>query len=238
MAGYYNRQRISRRRTKGHGKKSRFGMRMRPRLALGGAGVTTQHDVRKVYRKKTMPRYKKRRWIKFTRRVHAVAEKDMGTRTVVFNSTYASFNVTATQHGTAWAAIYPAHTDTSTIPLFDLNGMLDDLNVISQIENPLSSTAALGETVSASTKFLFHSAVLDLTVRNISTFQLDGVANLAPDAKLEIDVYEFISSKQWTDRTGAFNNPLDMFTKATANPIKTQYTFRMGRLRMGYRHRH
>lgn len=50
-----------------------------------GTGVTSQHDSRTIYRKKRMPRKKKQKWLKFSRKVQAVEEKSKATRSVVFN---------------------------------------------------------------------------------------------------------------------------------------------------------
>jgi len=59
--------------------------RNRRQPSVAGIGITGQHDKRLVYLKRTMPRYKKRRWKSFINKVAAVSEKDLGTRSVLFN---------------------------------------------------------------------------------------------------------------------------------------------------------
>lgn len=49
--------------------------------------TTTQYDTTLQYRKKRMPKYKKRAWVKFTRKVNAVITKAHATQTVVLNQT-------------------------------------------------------------------------------------------------------------------------------------------------------
>jgi len=179
------------------------------RAVKSGIGVTTQHDVRGVYHKKTMPRYKKRRWVKFSRRVHFVAEKDLGTRTVVFNASYNFLNTDSGNHGIAYAALYPGNGST----------FLADLNTISTIENSADPTSALGETVSASSKFLFQSGILDITCRNTTT-RLDAELGPVTEGKLEVDVYEFYSRRQWSDAVTTYATPITMFEKGTGNTAR------------------
>lgn len=49
--------------------------------------TTTQYDTTMQYRKKRMPRYKKKKWIAFTRKVNAVIGKSLASQTVVLNQT-------------------------------------------------------------------------------------------------------------------------------------------------------
>lgn len=153
------------------------------RINVGGRGITQQHDVARIYRKKYMTKYKKRRWRKFVRRVHAVAEKDYGSRTVVFNDRLDIENITNGNQVCLTCCLYP---QTSTV------NHLNDLNTIASVENfENNPTSAAGITVEKSTKFLFQSGVLDLTVRNSSfnnTTPTSGV-------KMEVDVYELILRK-------------------------------------------
>ena len=68
------------------------------RRGSSGVGVTNQHDRAFVYRKKRMPRRRGKRWMKFSRKVHFVAEKDLGTRTIVMNGSRQIFNTTSGMH--------------------------------------------------------------------------------------------------------------------------------------------
>lgn len=48
--------------------------------------VTTQYDTRLQYRKKSMPRWKRKAWKRFSQKVNAVNLKNHGTYTRLFNS--------------------------------------------------------------------------------------------------------------------------------------------------------
>lgn len=159
--------------------------------ATSGLGVTVQHDSRRIYQKKSMGRKKKKIWKKFVRKVHAVAEKDMGTRTVLFNSSVLLNNNTNGNQGCLTTALYSQ---------LSVDQWLCDLNNISGYENLGNPTSAAGVTFSPSTKFLFQSGVLDLTIRNVS-FQSDTSA-LNPNATLELDIYEMTARKDF-QQTGS-----------------------------------
>lgn len=181
--------------------------RQRGKMVTSGRGVTTQHDATKIYRKTRMPRYRRKRWKRFVRQVHAVAEKDMGTRSIVFNLSYSFNNADATKHGLAWTALYPSNSTTA---------FLNDLDFIAAAENAGNPTAAAGETVSASSKYLFQSAILDFTLTNTS--YLTGALGLQTSAgKLEVDVYEIISSRQWNDEVTTYQTIKEVFDKGTSN---------------------
>lgn len=49
-------------------------------------GVTNQYDRKTVYRRRRMPRRRRRRWVRFVKRVQAVEDKALATKTLVFNS--------------------------------------------------------------------------------------------------------------------------------------------------------
>lgn len=153
---------------------------------LGG----TNSDFRYVYRKKTMPRRKKRRWVSFVRKVNAAAEKELGSRTVLFNDQINSSSATVGQQGCLTLALYAQYNGTQ--------GWLNDLRTIAGLENVGNPTAAAGETTDASTKFMFQSAVMDITLRNVSTLQTDagGTRQLDAAAALELDIYEIQVRKQ------------------------------------------
>lgn len=181
----------------------RRGMRMSqaPRVR-SGQGVTVQHDARRIYSRGRMPRRKKRIWRRFTRKVHAVSESDLGSRTVVFSKSISNVNSTDGSQSIQHIALYPGKSSTNH---------LNDLANISSYENTGNPTAAAGGTVSDTTKFIFKSAVLDLTFRNVSTIRASGVDTLDSDLKMEVDVYEIISSKEWSDSSGYYSTLGDAF---------------------------
>lgn len=154
------------------------------RKSTSGVGVTSQYDRRLVYRKKMMPRRYKRRWKRQVRRVNAISEKSLGSRTVVrnfsdqYSLTLSSGNA-AVQFCNAYA-LYPMK-DTGTSHMNDLAIIGSDGQVTS------------------STKLLFQSGVIDFTVRNSSYTNVSG--QVVPS--LEIDVYEITAGKHfWTNGSG------------------------------------
>lgn len=179
---------------------------MRRRMPVEGRGVTNQHDRQMIYRKKSMPRYKKRGWKRFKSKVNAVAEKELGSQTVVFNGSYEKGNQTNGQHGIIGFGLY---TQSSTVPQYN------DLKNISGIVNDSGDfTNVLGVIVKPSTKYIFKSAVLDLTMRNVCE-DLEG--NLLAGATLEVDIYELTVKKVGNDADVVFNEVTTYFGKADSN---------------------
>lgn len=164
----------------------------RRRFTQSGQGITTQHDARLIYRKSNMPRRRKRRWRSFVNRVNAVSERELGTRTVVFSGVYTRSNGTPGLQTDGAVYLYGFRSTTNGPP----GG--DDIQRIGQMENEANTNQDAGNTVYASTKYMFHSAVLDITVRNTSGAWTanpgGGPRILTPDfrAKLEVDVYEMV----------------------------------------------
>jgi len=142
------------------------------RSTRGGNGVTTQFDRARIYRKRRMPRFRRRRWRRFNRRVDAVSEKDLGSRTAVFNqltnATHPMDTTGSGQHG---------------VQIFTLYGLANAGFVFNNDVNEMSQDTDLGTTGKA----IFKSAVLDMTMRNISAHG-DTADN--PLITLEVDVYE------------------------------------------------
>lgn len=158
-----------------------------------GLGVTTQHDSRLIYRKRRMPRGRRRRWRSFKNKVLAVAEKDLGSQQVVFNRSIISSNVVPGRQNFTEAALYGFTSDGSH---------LNDMRAIRDIINAAATTPATGLKVAESSKVMFQSGVLDLTIRNTST------NNGQPDslARLEVDVYELSIGHESGDNTQNFTS--------------------------------
>lgn len=181
-----------------------------------GNGVSTQHDVTRVYKKRRMPRRKRKRWTRFIKKVDAVAERNLGSRTVVMNILISGSNTTSGNQLLGSVALYPASSPTAgggSTYFNDLAqiGLLENLNA-----NP---TAADGATIWASTKIIFHSAILDITFRNSSSVS-DGTNQVA-DArgKMEVDVYEIVSNKQWSDSANTMLTTIGPFTIADSDTL-------------------
>lgn len=162
---------------------------------LGG----TNADLRRVYRKGRMPLRKKRNWRRFIKRVHAVSEKELGSRTVLFNDAISQTN-TLNSQSSLTLCLYPGKSAAY--------GWLNDLGAIASLENVGNPTAAAGVSTYGSTKYLFQTGVLDLTLRNDSTFQPTDAASRVLDgrAALELDIYEFIVNSEASDNPSVIQN--------------------------------
>lgn len=171
-----------------------------------GNGVTFQRDKTNVYRRKKMPYRKKKRWVRFVKKVNAVDERELGTRTVLFNKSVVFSNQSSGEQILGYVALYPLQCPIG--PGFESH--MNDLKGISGLENQASPTAVLGERVGPSTKIMFHSAVLDITMRNTS-FITGG--ELGSGNTLEVDVYEIMSSKKWNDSSGIKQNLVQVLEK-------------------------
>lgn len=185
----FRRRRLAARlgRKSGYSRSATMTVTRRRRRGTSGVGVTTQHDSRLVYRKKNMPRRKKRRWRAFTRRVNFIEEKELGSRTVLFNQNIVSYSDKYTSgSGIMTLALYP---QTSTY------SWLSDLNVIAGLENAGNPTAAAGATIDQQTKILFQSAVLDFTLRNNCINPQSGLSDNS--FQLEVDIYEVSCRKDF-----------------------------------------
>lgn len=175
----------------------------RNRNIYSGVGVTTQHDQRRVYSKRSMPPRKRRAWKGFVRKVNAAAEKELGSRTVIFNKTIQNSNTTAGNQISGAVYLYGKSPTGPT--------EVRDLYNIATYENVADPTAAAGATIDESTKFLFQSAVLDVTFKNNSTVTRTGPIILAAgEAKLEVDVYEIMVNREVGDFATDFNDFIDL----------------------------
>lgn len=177
----------------GRAARSKLMTMRRKKSQTSGLGITTQHDQRRVYSKKYMPRSKRNAWKGFIRKVNAVSEKELGSRQVVFNKTVTFSNNDAANHAVQAFYLYSQKSNTYTFA--------NDLQTISKMENESDPTAINGPTVYDSTKFLFQSAILDITFRN-SSYRVGASTTYDGALKLEVDVYECSVGKA-TEETGS-----------------------------------
>jgi len=178
----------------------------RPTFRSGILGGTNA-DQRMIYRRKRMPRKKRRNWVRFVKKVNAVDERDLGSQTVVFNDQI-SQRTGAVIGGTQACltlALYPFTNGT--------NLWLNDMAAIHALDNVANPTAAAGTSTYSSTKYMFHSAVLDVTIRNVSTLAQGDplVDNLSPDAALELDIYTVALRKDAADFSIRFASMSSLF---------------------------
>lgn len=184
---------------------SRTATRTRNR-STHGIGVTEQHDSRLVYKKSRMPSRRRRGWKKFKNKVLAVSEKDLGSQTIIFNTQPTATNTTSGNQVVWSCALYPSASSTT---------YWNDLDSIGAANALASTTSGSDIAVYPSTKIIFKSAVLDLTIRNIST------NNGAPDSalRMEVDVYELYATRVGDEEGTTYNTILDLFAQ---NPARTK----------------
>lgn len=166
---------------------------------LGGQNA----DTRLVYRRKRMPRRKRRAWVKFVKKVNAVDEKELGARTVLFNQKINQIATADLKQSTLTLCLYP-FTDAT-------NGWLNDMQRIGQFENENDPTAIAGATIDRNTKVMFQSAVMDITLRNTSQIVTSigpTVYGPAPEASIELDLYEMYMRQEASDGANPINNAM------------------------------
>lgn len=190
--------------------RSTTGTMTKSRRGTSGISVTNQHDARLVYRKKRMPWRMRRRYKRFSRKVNNVAEKDLGSQTRVFNTLLEPSNNTPGKQVVFGCTLYGlSSSDAFNNDLDTIGG--DNANAITTGANGLNQ----------STKVIFHSAVLDMTVRN-SSGQYDDVSNppilTGPGQPMEVDVYELTCNRS-DEESVTYNGLIDLFVQ---NPARTE----------------
>lgn len=145
------------------------------RVSKPATGVTQQHDARVQYKRKSMPRRKKSKWIKFTKRVRAVVEKSVGTQSFLFNDTTIVGSESSSNQAVFSCMMYGGSLANEQVN----NRGYSDINKIMNIVSPTGPANPTSVSDLARTgKLQFVSAVLDITVKNT-----------ASDV-LELDMYE------------------------------------------------
>lgn len=142
--------------------------------------TTKQYDVTTQYRKRSMPRFKKKAWGRFVRRVTAVGIKNAGLKTVIFNNRLVSTS-SAGYQGVFSVCLYGVNgTDVanSTLGYRDLFAVFNN-------EPAIVKTAAPGS-VPLNGVLNFGSGILDITLRNLG------------EQDAEVDVYY---GYHWKDTT-------------------------------------
>jgi hypothetical protein len=169
-------------------------MTRRRKRTRSGIGVTRQMDSRLIYRRKSMPRWKKRRWRRFIKKVTAVSTVGEGTRTVVIKPV--QLEATIPSNSFQSVSSFALYANRSTAPKDD------HLHTIGNLENTGDQTAFQGGTVYSSTKYKMRSGIMDLTFVNKSTINgigqpavTDANAEFCP---LEIDIYEVSGRRKFT----------------------------------------
>lgn len=161
------------------------------RFSRSGIGVTGQHDVRMVYRKRRMPRRKRRVWMRKIKTARAITLKNYGTRTRLFNYTGTIIGENATAQAYAAIAIYGQNgIDAVVDPAMHNYGMAH----LGQI---FSDEGEQGN------KIMFGSAVMDCTFVN------------SGPAVLELDLYDIV----WRGRNCGTNVNNDLGVGSTMTTV-------------------
>jgi len=176
-------------------------------------GVTNQHDYSLIYRKKSMPWRKRKRWTGFLRKNLAADMQLLGTKTFVYNyqllrecnnSVGDSVFTTLSVQDNGVCHLYGFTTaagDAGQIQLAEM-GYRDVHNITNSLRNAPSGSVNIG--AFNSSKLVFGSAVLDITFTCLPEVQRIAPGTEEPvsfgGGRLEIDVYEIVYRKTTVNR--------------------------------------
>lgn len=153
---------------------ARRGFRTKRRGVSSGQGITEQYDRSNIYVKGRMSKFKRLRWKRFSRKIHAVSEKDLGSRTWLRNGTaqLLSTNPATNVQTVGEIALYPCRGQTT-------------------IDEDLTTLMSEDTSIPTGGRVLFQSAVLDLTIVNRS--EVEGGTGVP----VELDVYVITARKSF-----------------------------------------
>lgn len=152
-----------------------------------GIGTTNQYDRTNVYRKKRMPRRKRKRWVRFVKKVRAAENKTLGTRTRVYNSRILM--------DFTWGDARPPQLAQS-LALYSCNDK--GTSTLAGTRRDLENIVATDGEISKTGQIQMISGIFDMTCVNDST-DADGGA-----VGIELDVYLVTAKKRfiWKDNAG------------------------------------
>jgi len=191
--------------------RTRFrGVQRQRRGIRSGQGVTDHYDRTTVYRRRPMPRFRRKRWVRFVKKVQAASEKTLGTKTVVLNNSatqeidyLVSAGVNQNLQIVGYACLYGVDSASGSSG----DGYLGSKD----LQSIYSGASSQGPTVA----MRFKSAVLDLTFVN-RNYGTDGETAEPWEEGLEVDVYEITVKRTLSYET----NPLGLlgaFTQAATD---------------------
>lgn len=163
-------------------------------------GVTQQHDKRVQYRKKRYPKQRKRKWVKFVKKVKAVTEKGTGTQNFLFNDTHTSTAVVGSQAVTS-LMMYGGSKADETVNTRGYSDINKIMNIVSPTPGVISNVSDLSRTGNLQ----FISAVLDVTITNVTgtILELDmyeiyfkGNKDLGSNGRTIEDCYQYLLDSQ------------------------------------------
>lgn len=164
VGDYFARKRHAYRPAEGHIAKKRIvapeeNQLIGPAMPRVGRGVTAQHDSSMQYRRRRMPRRKRRRWTKFIKKVAAATDNKLPLRSVVLNTQYTFEQEGLARQNYTLVPLYSAKS-TFVVPDPPQNAQFSDMNRIVTTEfTNFESVRHLR----------FESAVLDLTIHDTQT---------------------------------------------------------------------
>lgn len=173
-----------------------------------GRGITRDTDRRLIYRKSYMPKWKRRRWARFSKKVRAVASIGQGTQTMIHKPDIVSYAIQTI--GAQTSTTFALYGNRSTLR------KLDHLHMLGNMGNTGNPTSSEGVTYYNSTTVQLRSAIADFTFTNRST-QNVGIGGLATDplvdfCPLEVDLYEMTMSKKATYLDGGIVREIGTIT--------------------------
>lgn len=161
---------------------------MTKRRTTGDSGTTTQFDKKRQYTKKRMPKRQRRKWVRFVKKVKAVADSQIRMKNLVLNSqAVASMSGTQPQN---WCAVhlYAANgSNDGTVGEPSEAGTLDLRRLINA--DPELSNAK-------SAQIHMKSAVIDITMTNLL---LNNETTQTGSNTLEVDVYKLVYGRNDKD---------------------------------------
>lgn len=180
-----------------------YTMNRRRKSKSSGQGVTVQHDARVIYQRSNMPVADKRRWKGFVKKVQAAHERDLGTQQALYNLGVSSSNNTSGRQIFTSFGLYGLGSSTS---------WFNDLRSVATTIETAADTTSTGLGVDPSTKLIFTSAILDMTIRNSST------NNGSPDslARMELDIYECTMRHTGEEAGTTYETPEGVFNTNAA----------------------
>lgn len=161
--------------------------------------VTVQRDTRVQYVKKRMPKYKKKKWISFTKKVKAAINSDSDFKTVLFNTSLTADAANGNQQAFSLSLYGNQGSDDGT------SNACAGANDLRKIFNNESQNYPQDGSGTKMGKFKFDTGIIDITLRNTS-----------PSGCAEVDVYEIMHWKN-TDPVTYF---VDDFNSGPVQPIK------------------
>lgn len=153
------------------------------------SALTIQHDYRQTYKKRNMPKYKRKAWKKFSRKVLAVANKDRGLVTVLYNKRITSATVANTEQAVIACHLY-GHSGSIGSAETGQKDLQTIVNNNEELRGWVGTSSPNGimvkqdrTTKNAVEKIMFESAIIDFTLYNPTS------------GTLEVDVYTIVYNK-------------------------------------------